>query len=134
MKLYSFFRQVASLKCGDSVTVTRTITQLELDLFAQISGDHNPIHKASSLNKEPLVHGAFLNSIVSGIIGTKLPGPGSMVLSQNFTFPNKCFVDEPVEFLVQLLEVRKILKVRYECKQKGCLVFEGEAKLLMNKL
>lgn len=136
MKLLSLFRQLSSLSfkaaAGDSVKLTRTITQLDLDHFSVISGDHNPIHKKTLHNEKPLVHGAFLNSIVAGVIGTQLPGPGTIVIAQNFSFPSKCFVDDPIEIFIQLLEVRKIIKVKYECKQNGNLVFEGEAKL-MNK-
>lgn len=111
--------------------LTRVITQLDLDNFSNISGDHNPIHK--SRNKKPLVHGAFLNSIVAGLIGTQLPGPGTIVISQNFRFPNKCYVNEEVEIFIQLVEVRKILKVKYECKQEDRLVFDGEAQLMISK-
>lgn len=109
---------------------TRTITCYDLDAFSKITGDHNPIHKRSPDNQKPMVHGAFLNSIVAGLIGTRLPGPGTMVLSQNFSFPAKCFADEPVEILIELLDVRKIIKVSYECKQGGNVVFQGDARLM----
>lgn len=135
MKLYPIFRQLASrsFQAGDTVKLTRTITQLDLDRFSDISGDHNPVHKSSFQNGKPLVHGAFLNSIVSAVIGTRLPGDGTIVVSQNFNFPNKCFVDDPIEISVELTEVRKLLKVKYECQQNGNLVFQGEAKLMMSQ-
>lgn len=110
---------------------TRTITFQDLDAFSNITGDHNPIHKRSPDNQKPMVHGAFLNSIVAGLIGTRLPGAGTIVLSQNFSFPKKCFADEPVEIFIELLDVRKIIKVSYECKQSGSVVFQGEARLIV---
>lgn len=120
-------------KSGDFVKVTKTITTQDLEEFSELTGDLNPIHKISSDNDVPLVHGAFLNSIVAGIIGTKLPGPNTIVISQNFSFPSKCFANEPIDIFVELVDVRKILKTAYKCTQNGRTVFEGEAKLMINK-
>jgi acyl dehydratase len=135
MKLISRLLQHSrsSFKAGDIVKETRIVTRLELDKFSNLSGDHNPIHKSSSENSKPLVHGAFLNSIVAGIIGTKMPGPGTIVISQNFTFPSKCYAEDPIEITVELLDARKIMRVKYECAQKSNVVFQGEAKLMMIK-
>lgn len=135
MRLLRILHQAvkSSLKAGDFIKETRIITQQELDQFSNLSGDHNPIHKSSVDNQKPLVHGAFLNSVVAGLIGTQLPGPGSIVVSQNFTFPSKCFADLPIEIFIELLDARKILRVRFECEQNGIMVFEGEAKLVMSK-
>lgn len=121
-----------SFKPGDLVRETRIVTQKDLDLFSDLSGDHNPVHKADSGNR-PLVHGAFLNSFISGIIGTKLPGPGTILISQNFSFPSKCFTEVPIDITVELVEARKILKLRYECSQNGNLVMQGEAKVTISK-
>ena len=131
MKLFKFLQ--SSFKVDDIVKVVRTVTQKELDLFSSLSGDHNPIHKQDQQNK-PLVHGAFLNSIVAGVIGTKLPGPGTIVISQNFSFPSKCFADEPIDVTVELVDVRKIIKVKYKCSQNGNEVMEGEARLMLSKI
>jgi len=110
--------------------ITKTITQKEVDDFANLINDQNPIHKAIDLNSTPIVHGAFLNGLVSGVIGTQMPGPGTIVVSQTFSFPNKCFVNKEVEIIVELIERRKILKVSYECKQEGKIVFTGTARLV----
>lgn len=119
-----------TFKVGDFVKETRTLTQQDLDNFSDLSGDHNPIHKACSNSGKSLVHGAFLNGIVSGMIGTKLPGPGTIVISQSLSFPSKCYIDLPIEFIVELLEVRKVIRVKYESSQNGIIVFQGEAKLI----
>lgn len=111
-------------------TESRIITQQDCEKFSEITGDHNPIHKFTQNNQKPIVHGAFLNSIVAGIIGTTIPGPGTIVVSQNFEFPSKCFVDEPVKIRVELLDVRKIIKVSYEVTQGSSIVFRGEAEVI----
>lgn len=129
MKLLQFLR--SSYKVGDSVKITRIITQKDLNNFSSLTNDHNPIHKEN--HQKPLVHGAFLNAIVAGIIGSKLPGDGSVVVSQSFSFPNKCYVGEPIDVNVELIELRKIIKVKYECTQNNQAVMSGEARLVMNK-
>lgn len=116
-------------KAGDVVKITRTITQKDLDNFSEVSGDHNPIHK-SGQDRPAIVHGAFLNSIVSGVIGTRLPGPGTEVISQIFFFPNKCYPDKEIEVEVQLKDTRKIMKIVYKCVQEGKIVFDGEARVI----
>lgn len=124
------------IKVGDFVKEIRLITQRDVDKFSHISGDHNPIHKQDFSDKTdtpPIVHGAFLNAIVSGIIGSKLPGFGTLVLSQEFSFPQKCLIDEEIQILVEILEARKIIKVRYEVTQNNQAVFKGTANLLMTK-
>ncbi|CAO1417443.1 unnamed protein product, partial [Diamesa tonsa] len=105
--------QQKSFKSGDFIKETRTITQKDLDVFSELTGDYNPIHKTSN-NSEAIVHGAYLNGIVAGIIGTKFPGPGSIVVEQNFSFPNKCLCEKPINFHIELTEARKILKVTYD--------------------
>lgn len=131
MRLYKFLQQSLRFKVGDFIRETRTITQHDLDKFSQLTGDHNPIHKSSLVNPRPLVHGAFINAVVAGLIGTKFPGPGTIVISQNFSFPSKCFTELPIEIFIELLEVRKILKVKYEVSQENILVYQGEAKLML---
>lgn len=126
------FRAIYSaFKTGDFIKEIRIINQNHLDSFSQLTGDHNKIHKAN--NGSSFVHGAFLNCIMAGIIGTKLPGNGSIVLSQNFSFPAKCVVNEPIEFHVELVDVRKIIKVKYKCTQNKSTVFEGDAKLIIKE-
>lgn len=134
MKLFKFAQQAvrSAFKVGDSVKEIRIITQKDLDNFSEVSGDHNPIHKKFADNTAtPIVHGAFLNSIVSAVIGNKMPGHGTIVISQTFAFPSKCYIDVPIEISVELQEIRKILKVKYECRQNDKIVFEGDAKLMM---
>lgn len=109
----------------------RTITQTEVDAFAKLTGDTNYIHSAECPPDKRCVHGAFLNAIVAGMIGTKLPGPGSIVLQQDFAFPQKCICDEEITITLRLLEDRHIKKVGYECRQKGLPIFTGTANIIV---
>lgn len=124
-------------RVGDSVTVVRTVTEDDLTEFGRLTGDTNPIHFSNHTNKA-IVHGAFLNSIVSGVIGTELPGPGTLVVSQNLYFPHKCFVHDVITVKVELVEMRKIIKVRFTCEvEQETLrrtVMNGDAKLVFKQL
>ncbi|KAL5286030.1 ARMC7 family protein [Megaselia abdita] len=130
MKILRRFSSLKILKPGDEFKFKRTINQKEVEDFAILTGDTNPIHLTETPQEKRLIHGSFLNSVVSGVIGTAFPGPGSIVLSQTFQFPNKCVVDEEIQILVKVLEARKIMKLSYECSQLDKIVFQGEAKIL----
>lgn len=122
-----------------SVTVEHTITGDQLDQFARLTGDDNPIHNraasTSSTDQPRLVHGAFLNGLVAGVIGSRLPGAGTVVLRQEFRFRERCWTGRPVECRVWLEDaVRTKTRARYECRQEGRVVFEGTAVLKRTKV
>lgn len=124
--------KLKSIKIGEEVTISRQITKEDLEKFTLVSGDTNPIHSIHGENA--VVHGAFLNSIVSSVIGTKLPGPGTIVVQQILNFPNKCYVNETVITTVKIVECRKIIKVDFSCEvDKNKVVLYGTAKLMTNK-
>uniref|UniRef100_A0A1A9VD36 MaoC-like domain-containing protein n=1 Tax=Glossina austeni TaxID=7395 RepID=A0A1A9VD36_GLOAU len=116
------------------VKVIKRFTQNELDQFSQLTGDKNIVHSSSLPIEERRVHGAFLNAIVAGIIGTKFPGPGTIVLEQRFAFLEPCRVETDTEIYIRLLKARKISLVSYECIQNQRVIFQGEAKLLLTAI
>lgn len=111
----------------------RTITQSDVDQFTKLTGDTNFIHMSECPPEKRCVHGAFLNGIVAGIIGTKLPGHGTIVLQQDFAFPYKCVCDEEITICVKLIAERHIKKIAYECKQSDRIVFTGTANVVVRK-
>lgn len=113
-----------------STSVTKKITKNDVENFAKISGDTNPVH----FGENAIVHGAFLNSLVSAVIGTKLPGPGTIVVSQTLKFPSECRVNDVVTIKVDLIEARKLYLVTFKCTTDGDkVVLEGDAKLVPPK-
>lgn len=116
-----------------SVTEIKIITQSDVDKFSDMTGDHNPIHKSEHPSEKRLVHGALLNGLLSGVVGTRLPGPGTIIVSQEFSFPHKCVVDRNIQINVRLIENRKIVRIAYECIQDGNIVMVGTAKLVAEK-
>ncbi|KAJ8889747.1 hypothetical protein PR048_009248 [Dryococelus australis] len=118
------------LAVGDSVTVKKVVTSEDVENFRNLTGDSNPIHFGS----EAIVHGALLNGIVSGVIGTRLPGPGTKVVAQCLEFPNACCVEDEVCVTVTVTSVRKIVVCSFTCvtSHNKKTVLKGEAKLIVS--
>lgn len=121
-----------NLREGDQVSVFKLITDYDILKFAELTGDYNPIHTESA---RKIAHGALLNGLVSGIIGTKLPGAGTVVIEQHLMFPNPCYAGDTLEVTVKIVSVRKIILCTYTCIANGDkVVMEGEAKLVRKLL
>lgn len=127
-----------SLKVGDVATLSKRITTEDIKKFAELSGDTNPLHLDSEFIsnhttfENVLVHGAHLNSLVSNVIGTLLPGPGTVVVRQDLHFPSPCYAGETVEITVKLASLRKISTVEFCCSAtEGKVVLKGSAQLVL---
>lgn len=125
-------------KCtvGDKAVSTRRISQDDVMNFARLSGDTNPIHLPQD-GKMAVVHGALLNGIVSSVIGTQLPGAGTLVAWQSLNFPEKCYAGENITTQVEVVSVRKIIHLKFDCSVDVCgktgkkkCVLHGEAKVV----
>lgn len=87
----SAFLDFGSLKVGDSRQLTKTITEHDLRRFVELTGDDNPLHvdrefARQTAFKEVVVHGMLGASFISTVIGTRLPGPGALWISQSMDF------------------------------------------------
>jgi len=79
------------LKVGDSAELTRTLKPEDIELFAVMSGDVNPAHvdadfASSDMFHKVIAHGMWGGALISAVLGTELPGPGTIYLNQNFSF------------------------------------------------
>jgi phosphate acetyltransferase/phosphate butyryltransferase len=84
-------RLFEDLKPGDSASLTRKVTQDDIILFSTISGDINPAHldaeyAATDMFHHVIAHGLFTAGLISAVLGTKLPGPGTIYLAQELKF------------------------------------------------
>jgi acyl dehydratase len=82
---------IDSIAVGDSAQVTRRVTSGDIGEFVDAVGDHNPVHAdreyaASTVFKEPIAPGIWTAGLISAVIGTRLPGPGAIYLSQSLRF------------------------------------------------
>jgi acyl dehydratase len=102
-----------SVQVGQVASVKRTFTQSDFNRFAALSGDDNPIHvdpefSARSKFGRTVAHGMFLYSIVCSVLGSRLPGPGTLQLEQELIFPTATFTGEEVEIRVEVKEVQSV--------------------------
>lgn len=111
---------------GDRVVVLKRIGKSDVDDFARLSGDTNPIHSGD----RPLVHGVYLAGLVSGVIGTKLPGDGTVLVSKNLRFPNACYAGDQVKIEVEIQSIRKIIKCGFLCSVENKIVMVGTADVI----
>ncbi len=102
---------VGGLSPGDAASLTRTVTQEDIDGFATATGDLNPVHRdgeeaRASAFGGPVAHGMLTAALVSAVIGTRLPGPGTVYVSQELRFRRPVRPGETVTATVTVHEVR----------------------------
>ena len=127
-----------SLTVGDSYSFSRTITAKEVELFAEVTGDDNPLHvdpeyaETTSFGR-PIVHGVFLLGLVSKLLGRDFPGHGSIAVSLSARFLRPVPVGEEVTIEVKVaekIENRKHIRFRTKGSVQGKMAFSGEAVLI----
>jgi 3-hydroxybutyryl-CoA dehydratase len=122
-------------KVGDSAEFTKVFSEEDIGLFAGISGDRNPMHLSEEFaEKTPfrkrIAHGLLTAGTISAAIGMKLPGPGSLYLSQALEFKAPVHPGDTVTARVEVVEIvsERKLRMRTRCfNQDGVLVIDGEA-------
>jgi acyl dehydratase len=127
------------LAVGDVAEATYTVTAETIREFVRASGDDNPIHSdpafaAGTRFGRVIAPGMLTGSFVSSVIGTRLPGPGTIYLSQDFRFLRPVYIGDRVTARVEVVErlaERRRLRLRTTCRnQDGDLLLEGEAWVL----
>ena len=126
---------------GDSAETTRTIAQADVDAFAAVTGDHNPVHVDEAFALQTrfgrrIAHGMLTASLISSVLANKLPGEGSVYLGQTLQFVAPVFPGDEVTARVTVKEVREdkpIVKLETICvNQRGEMVIRGEASVLIS--
>jgi 3-hydroxybutyryl-CoA dehydratase len=97
-------------KEGDGFSFERFISTEDVNRFAEVVGDSNPIHldenyAENSFFKKRIVHGAFLTGLISKVLGMDFPGEGTVYISQNSSFKRPVFVDSTVKVEVKITQV-----------------------------
>jgi 3-hydroxybutyryl-CoA dehydratase len=120
---------------GMTETYVKEVKASDVVGFAEISGDRNPIHLSEHFAaKTPfggrIAHGLYTASLISAVIGTRLPGPGAVYLSQTLSFKAPVHIGDVVEASVEVIELiakGRRAKLACRCKVGDTLVLEGEA-------
>lgn len=123
------------LTLGQRGTLMRTVMEADLGRFAEISGDTNPIHLSERYAQatrfgQRIAHGMFTASLVSAILGTRMPGPGAVYLSQSLQFLGPVRIGDVVCATVEIVELvpeRRRARLFCECTVDSRAVLEGEA-------
>lgn len=100
------------LYIGQEYTMSKKFTEQEVADFAQLSTDYNPVHldkeyAAQTIFKKNIVHGFLTGSLFSAIIGTRMPGEGSVYLKQDMKFMSPVYIGEEVTASVKIKELKE---------------------------
>jgi 3-hydroxybutyryl-CoA dehydratase len=123
------------LNVGMREQLMKTVMETDVVGFAQVSGDDNPIHlcdvyASNSRFGQRIAHGLYTASLISAVLGTRLPGPGAVYRSQTLNFHAPVTIGDVVTVTVEVVElVREGRKVRLACEATvdGRVVLDGEA-------
>jgi 3-hydroxybutyryl-CoA dehydratase len=129
---------IEDLKVGMTTSFAKTITEADIVLFAGVSGDNNAMHineefAAKTAFKGRIAHGMLSASVISAAIANKLPGPGTIYLSQSLRFRAPVRPGDTVLAHVTVTEViteRRRVSLRTECMVADQVVIDGEALVM----
>lgn len=126
------------LQVGQSAEYAKTITEADILMFTAVSGDDNPVHinaeyAEKSMFKGRIAHGMLTASLVSTVLGTRLPGEGTIFLSNSCKFKAPVRIGETITARVTVTELdsaKKRVKFATQCLVKDNVVVEGEALVI----
>ena len=128
------------LKIGQKASFKKQILEKDINLFSQITGDNNPVHIDEkfanfSIFKKRIAHGFLSGGLISTVIATKLPGPGSIYLNQSLKFLAPVFIGDIVIAQVTVNEIqseKKKVILLTECFVSEKKVLTGQAEILVS--
>ena len=131
-----------ALAVGDRASFTKTITESDIILFAGITGDMNPVHidetfAQKSIFKQRIAHGMLSAGLISTVLGTQIPGPGAIYLSQRLEFRKPVFIGDTISATVEVTALsvddpkkRRVTLATTCTNQDGATGLTGEAALI----
>lgn len=126
---------IEDLVIGTEAFIEKPVTEADIEIFAELTGDHNPVHldetyAAGTFFKGRIAHGMLSAGFISAVIGMKLPGPGAIYMSQTLRFLAPVRIGDQVKTVVRVETIdleRKRSQLRCWCEVAGKCVVEGEA-------
>ena len=131
------------IKIGQHAEYLRTVTSEDIEMFGQVSGDYNPLHfnedwAKTTMFKGRIAHGMLTATYVSTVIGMKLPGPGTIYISQSMKFRRPVRIGDEITARVEVThknDEKEFLTLKTVCiNQEGKVVLDGEAIVTMMRL
>ena len=135
-------KTIADLTPGDRAELTRVVEQDDIAAFVDAVGDYNPVHSdpayaAGTPFKVPIAPGIYTAGLISAVIGTQLPGPGAIYLSQSLKFVKPVKAGDTITARAEVIEVlreRNRIRLQTVCvNQHGEEVLSGEAWIMPSK-
>ena len=125
------------IKIDMSVSYSQKITDADVKSFADISGDHNPVHlddeyASKSRFKKRIAHGLISGSFFSALFGTRLPGPGCVYVQQTFNFKRPVYLGDTVTATAKVTSIdpeKRRVFFNTKCTVKNKVVIDGIAEL-----
>jgi 3-hydroxybutyryl-CoA dehydratase len=127
---------------GEKASLTKTISEADIHMFAGITGDLNPLHvneeyAKTTIFKGRVAHGILTAGLISAVLGTKLPGPGAVYLSQTLRFTAPVRIGDTITASAEVIEKigeKSRIRLRTICiNQEGKVVVEGEATTMLKR-
>lgn len=135
-------KPMSELTVGMSAEMSRTYDEWDIFIFAAVTGDLNPAHTDEEFAEVTALrgrvsHGMLTSSLISAVLGTQLPGPGTIYLSQDLKFRRPVRIGDTMTAraeIVELLPEKNIARLKTTCvNQRGDVVLEGEAMVMPPK-
>ena len=129
-----------SFGIGDSASMSKTVTEQDINGFAAISGDMNPVHTDEEYARTTvfggrIAHGMLMASFIGAVMAMKLPGPGAIYQEQTLNFQAPVRIGDTVTTTVEIVELdgkKKRARLRTVCtNQDGVIVVDGSAVIRM---
>ena len=123
------------LSVGMRESLVKTVMNSDVIGFATLTGDHNPIHLSDHYARktkfgERIAHGLYTASLISAVLGMRLPGPGAVYLSQTLNFRAPVKIGDIVTISVEVAEMTekgRRVRLACECRVEDTIVLDGEA-------
>jgi len=136
------FKKFSEIKIGDKAEMSKKILEKDIQTFAKLSGDFNPIHldkeyASKTFFKKQIAHGMYVASFISTLLSKKLPGPGTIYLFQKIHFKKPAYINDVITTSVKVIEKKdKKERIILEtiCKnQNDEIIIEGIAEVMLIK-
>jgi 3-hydroxybutyryl-CoA dehydratase len=133
----------SDISLGQIAEVVHTITEEDIQIFGDLSGDYNPLHfneewASTTLFKGRIAHGLLTASFISTAIGMKLPGPGTIYLGQKINFKRPVRIGDTITARVEVVDKnddKQQITLNTTCtNQDGKVVLDGDATIMLMRI
>jgi acyl dehydratase len=115
------------MKIGDKVSLSRKITEANIQECAKLTQDRNPLHMDEMFAKghrfgKRIAHGILTLGLISALLGNKFPGPGTIILSMDLKFMAPVFIDDTITAEVEVVGIKEgkgIITLKVECRNQN---------------